>query len=304
MLAQSRQSVLIVSTDPAHNLSDAFGQKFGKSPTKVNGISNLFAMEIDPKVEFDDTNALDENTQSLMAEVASSIPGIDEAMSFSELMKQVQMMDHDVIVFDTAPTGHTLRLLNFPNILQKGIAKLVELKEKFSGIMTHVQSTLQQANTSEEQLLARFETVKKTVEQVHAQFIDPDLTTFVCVCIPEFLSLFETERLVQELSKFDIDTHNIIVNQVLEPEVGSTCKKCLARQRMQKKYLDQICTLYEDDFHVTIVPQLDNEVRGLDSLGQFAKLLLNPPEYVDHSAMSATASSATTTAAGPAADAS
>lgn len=129
-------------------------------------------------------------------------------------------------------------------------------------------------NIQSEDVLSRLEVMKGTIENVNKQFKDPNLTTFVCVCIPEFLSLFETERLVQELAKFEIDTHNVVVNQVLFPG-QSQCPKCLARVRMQRKYLDQIKDLYED-FHVVTMPLLDEEVRGLDSLSYYGKYLMQP----------------------------
>ncbi len=236
-LSRVRKSVLVISTDPAHNVSDAFSQQFSHKPSLVRGFENLYAMEIDPSVEVEPAgDVLEDETKGLMAELASSLPGMDEARSFAELMKQVQTMDFDVIVFDTAPTGHTLRLLSFPTVLEKGFERFNSLKSKFPQIFSQLSSLASsQGGDGEGKLSDKFDQTKKTVSEVNQQFRDPDRTTFVCVCIPEFLSLFETERLVQELSKYGIDTHNIVVNQVLFPDKGSNCGKCSARVRMQTK---------------------------------------------------------------------
>lgn len=103
----------------------------------MNGINNLAGMEIDPKIDPNSIkfpsfagfeNNMDEATKTFLSEIISSVPGIDEAMSFAELIHSLENMKYDTIVFDTAPTGHTLRLLNFPDLLDKGLEKILTLK--------------------------------------------------------------------------------------------------------------------------------------------------------------------------------
>lgn len=275
LFSKVRSSVLIISTDPAHNLSDAFQQRFTKTPTLVNGFSNLYAMEVDPTVENEEVGGA-EGMDSLVSELANAIPGIDEAMSFAEMLKLVQTMDYSVIVFDTAPTGHTLRLLQFPSTLEKGLAKIMSLKSKFGGMISQMTRLFGVDDEfGEDAILGKLEGMKDVIEQVNRQFKDPDLTTFVCVCIPEFLSLYETERLVQELAKFEIDTHNIIINQVLYDEEDVESKLLKSRMRMQQKYLDQFYMLY-DDFHITKLPLLPQEVTGVDALELFSSQFVKP----------------------------
>lgn len=282
LLAKNRESVLIISTDPAHNLSDAFNQKLGSSPTQIEGIPNLFGMEIKPNInaegiDFPDVFGVapDENAKSLIGEIMNSIPGIDEAMSFSEMIKNVQNMPFSLIIFDTAPTGHTLRLLNFPSILEKGLSKVVALKQTLGTFMNQMSGMMGHGNadTMFTNIFEKMEQMKALIEEINRQFQNPKLTTFVAVCIPEFLSMYETDRLVIELSKFNINIEHIVVNQVLFPE--DECRMCVAREKMQKKYLDQIKDMF-DTFHIVINPLLDDEVRGVERLTMYSKFLVEP----------------------------
>lgn len=118
----------------------------------------------------------------------------------------------------------------------------------------------------------------------------------MCVCISEFLSLYETERLIQELTAYEIDTHNIVVNQLLFPKssmcfrpvysvgrfayhrstLASDCEHCNVRHKMQQKYLNEAHELYDEFFHIVQLPLLTEEVRGPQKLKDFSKMLVRP----------------------------
>ncbi|KAF8971600.1 anion-transporting ATPase-domain-containing protein [Flammula alnicola] len=263
-LAKCRKSVLLISTDPAHNLSDAFGQKFSK--TQRNAIQEM--------VEQSDSNGM---MGSMMQDLAFAIPGVDEAMSFAEIMKHVKSMEYSVIVFDTAPTGHTLRFLSFPTVLEKALGKLSSLGSRFGPMISQMSAMMGGEAGSQEDMFAKLENMRSVITEVNTQFKDPEKTTFVCVCISEFLSLYETERLIQELTAYESTlTTSSSTNYCFPRNVSSNCEHCHVRQKMQQKYLGEAHELYDEFFHIVQLPLLTEEVRGPEKLKAFSKMLVEP----------------------------
>ena len=105
-----------------------------------------------------------------MQDIAFSIPGVDEAMSFAEVMKQVKSTSFQTIVFDTAPTGHTLRFLSFPSVLEKALGKIAEISAAYGPM---INSLIGSSND----IMSKLTETRETIAEVNKQFKDPDLTT-------------------------------------------------------------------------------------------------------------------------------
>uniref|UniRef100_H3D3C7 Guided entry of tail-anchored proteins factor 3, ATPase n=2 Tax=Tetraodon nigroviridis TaxID=99883 RepID=H3D3C7_TETNG len=277
-LAAVRESVLIISTDPAHNISDAFDQKFSK-PTKVKGYDNLFAMVCSTfaKVVLTKCHGLWKRKNSLflwgkrLHGSHGSFPGYDEGVR-SGLVNHLSPLGYTAS--PPAPTAALPTLLKFPTIVERGLGRLMQIKNQISPFISQMCNMLGLGDMNADQLASKLEETLPVIRSVSEQFKDPEQTTFICVCIAEFLSLYETERLIQELAKCHIDTHNIIVNQLVFPDSERPCKMCEARHKIQSKYLDQMEDLYED-FHIVKLPLLPHEV-GADKVNAFSKQLLDP----------------------------
>ncbi len=266
--ADEGKRTLIVTTDPASNLADVFEQSIGHKITPIQGLSNLRAMEIDPD------QATAEYKERALAPIRAVFPPqmvqvVEEQMSgpctaevaafdrFTDFLETPAAGDgaFDVVIFDTAPTGHTLRLLELPAEWAR---------------------TIEQATASNGQTClgpaAAIQSSKFKYERALAVMRDPSQTTFVFVLQPEATPIKETQRATGELAKLDIHTHQIIINGILPPEEASN-PFFAQRVAMQNRYLDEIAR--ELPLPARRMFLLDGEIQGVARLRQVAEMLLD-----------------------------
>ena len=252
-LTKSRKSVLLVSTDPASNLSDAFQQHFSTEPTLVNGFTNLYAMNTPDQLE---TSGIPEGFETL-----SHFPGTDEIQALGNIFRTIEKNAYDVVVFDTAPTGHTMKLLGLPGAM----------KDLFTGsIMSMLSSTMSMMGGPQGQDTTMLNRFQELIANASKTLTNPELCTFVCVTLPEFSPIYETERLIDFLTDSNIETHTIIVNQVLDKENSKSCPFCSKKYEMQQKFLKDIYEVYGEFFRIVEVPAQVEEIQGRASILNFA----------------------------------
>ncbi|MCF2137483.1 MAG: ArsA family ATPase [Candidatus Thorarchaeota archaeon] len=273
---------LVISTDPAHSLSDSIDQNLsGGDVIKVEGIDNLWGMEINTEKGMREFQENLGQMQGPEVEMASQLmggmdsmppPGSDEAMAFGKMLEFIGDPNYDRVVFDTAPTGHTLKLLELPDLLDSWLGKMLTLRQRISSMMSGFKAFLGGAAPEEDDSWKMLQQTKEKIRAASVMLADEKLTQFVVVMIPEAMAVFETQRLLSSLNKWSIPVSNIIVNQLV-PE-NPSCPFCTSRRRMQQSNLVDIRELYHD-LHVTEVPLFDHEIRGIDELRRLGHILIN-----------------------------
>ncbi|EHP88568.1 TRC40/GET3/ArsA family transport-energizing ATPase [Methanotorris formicicus] len=287
--AEQGLKTVIVSTDPAHSLRDAFEQEFGHEPTKVKGFDNLYVVEIDPqkameeykeklKAQMDENPMLGDVLEEQL-EMASLSPGTDESAAFDVFLRYMDNNEFDVVIFDTAPTGHTLRFLGLPEIMDKYMAKMIKFKKQMSGLMKMMKKLMPFGSKGDDidydKALEELERMKKKIEKARRILSNPERTAFRLVVIPEEMSILESERAMKALEKYGIPIDAVIVNQLIPGDVE--CEFCRARRALQQKRLEMIKEKFGDKV-IAHVPLLKTEAKGVETLREIAKILYGEKE--------------------------
>ena len=291
--AENGRNTLILSTDPAHSLGDSLGLELPPGiPTPVEGIKNLTALEINPKAnmsEFEgltNVNPMESLGMSGLDEMGmfgdiqelSSMnpPGIDEALAFAKILEFIETEhDFDLIVFDTAPTGHTLRFLSLPETLSGWIGKLLKLRAKLGNFLGVFKNMFKKEKSDKDNSLEILEHLNTSILNARDDLVNPEITSFVIVMIPEDMAIAETGRLLNQLIKYNMSVSNMIINQIF-PNTEELCNFCKSRRSMQEKHIKRIQEIFKNKMNKNIIqiPLFDDEIRKYPKLKEMSKYLL------------------------------
>lgn len=268
---------LLISTDPAPSLTDILEVDVKGKITPIPGVENLEAVELDYSRIFDmwtekfgdEVYAVISSFLPLGREILDYIagaPGIDEEFALSYVYDLYTGGEYDVIVWDTAPAGGTLSLLYLQETFythMRDAAKLyIRLKETLKNLTGR-------EKRDPLKIIREWEQLAKNV----LDMIRSENTTAFLVTIPEGLGVSQTERIKQDLEKFEIQIGGIIVNNLIPQEVDMSSELLSKRRRVQEKYMNILEETYSGKLPLMKLPLQGHEVIGIDVLRDIGKQL-------------------------------
>ena len=272
------KNVLVVSTDPAHSVGDSFQTEIGNSIVHIKGLDNLWAFEMDATDVYKKWNEKYGDTIKKIADRGTyfdkqdienffslTLPGLDEMMTIIKLIDIQKEDKYDLVILDTAPTGHTLRLLSLPKDLERMVNLMNMMMLKHRYIFRTFMGKYKRDECDDFLMM-----MGRDLKKVKMLFKNERTTEFVPVSIPEPMYFDETDRLLKQLKKLQVPVRNLIVNRTASED--SKCSFCSSRKESQKGVLKQ----FDEEFasyNLYRIPLFPYEVSGLDKLEKYAQVL-------------------------------
>src|SRR5918999_437433 len=284
-LARSGKRVLLASTNPVHSLSGLLGQDvFGKH-TPVNGVENLWALEIDTRdaIERSKREIRDKIQWFLkfaeiktkadeFVEAATTNPAFEESAMFENMVDLMFRGEYDVYVFDTAPTANARRLLGMSKVYGLWVSKMVKSREEAQTLRETLSFTKKK---EEDPLMVYLVDFRKRIEHARELLTDPEKTAFFFVTLPEALPIAVIRRFIDWFTDFGIPVGGVVVNKVIDPaEAAHGGEFVRNRIEMQRGYLREIRDTFDGKVRA-VVPLFDSDVRGVRMLTRAAEQLFS-----------------------------
>ena len=283
-LAASREGrrVLLVSTDPAHSTSDIFERQFTREEREI--LPNLFGLEID--ADFEASRYIAEvkeqvskmfspsmvGAASRQIDLAAAMPGVGDVALFDRLTTIISARNsaYDLVIFDTAPTGHTVRLLQMPEMLRAWIDALAVQRRR--AVERDADSRGDDGGEDQpDPIVSALERRRQRLDEVRARLVEHRDTSFVLVLIPERLPIEETSRAAGTLAEAGIEIGAIVVNRVL-PD-GLSGEFYAARRRQEDIYRREIDHRFKTMDRI-VIAQLESDVYGLNRLERISAQII------------------------------
>lgn len=267
-LSDHGYKTLIVATDPTISLSAIYGQKISETEiTKIGTERNLCGLNINPKkamgVFQTRLEGMMEGFSTMFGSELLSTPCTEEIAAFDQFVSFFEDTEHDKVVFDTAPTGHTLRELSMPFDWSGYIANQIKNRRELSEALGFVY---------DEQMVADLEAEKVRYDRSVRGLSDETISAFNLVLLPEKLPIEETARAIEDLGGFGIKVRSLIINEVIPPEVLQGNWFLERRRATQEKYLAEI----EERFPSIArkqVPLFETDIYGIENLRKVGRAL-------------------------------
>ena len=274
------KKTLIISSDPTPSLSDIFEMEIGDVETPLRNAKGLCGIEISSEgvlkkwkdrfgPEIYEVVSSFTSLDYDFVDYIGGAPGIEEEYMLNYILELVESAQYDLVVWDTAPAGHTLRLLHLPQIFLKHLEAATKFYMNLYSYFEKLKESvkLKKGKRSLLEIISGWEDLAEKV----VNFIrDPQKSDFIIVTIPEALGVRQTERIIKDFDEYQLSVNHLIVNYVIQE---ADCNFHKIRKEMQQNYIQILEKQYSPRIGLIELPLMPQEIKGVERINRISEIL-------------------------------